>query len=154
LVFATLHTNDAPSTISRLVEMKIPAYLVGSALSCICAQRLIRRLCPNCKKPVSPQPREREMLARAEDAALLERIYVPGACAQCGESGYKGRLGIHELMITNDELHELISRNAPTHEIKQSARKAGMLTLFEDALEKVKAGLTSLAEAIGNLRQD
>jgi type IV pilus assembly protein PilB len=154
LVFATLHTNDAPSTISRLVEMKIPAYMVGSALSCVCAQRLIRRLCSNCKKPVEPTPKEREVIALAKDEAPFDKIYQPGTCLQCGDSGYRGRCGIHELMISNDELRELISQNAPMLEIKEAARKAGMRTLFEDGLEKVKAGMTSFREVIGNLRQD
>jgi len=147
LLFSTLHTNDAPSTITRLVEIGVEPFLISSTLVAICAQRLVRRVCA-CHKPTPPTPEEFELLARARDAAAIGNIARPAGCHKCDQTGYKGRTGIHELLECTDAVRELITRGASNLDLKRNARKHGMRTLFEDAMEKVKAGITTLPEAL------
>ena len=120
---------------------------------CICAQRLLRRLC-TCKQPDDPKPEERILLERALDDRPVGKLMRPVGCEKCNSSGYRGRLGTHELLKNSDELRAMINRKATVEQLKQAAREAGMRTLFEDLMEKVKLGLTSLQEAIGTARPD
>ncbi|HYG77947.1 MAG TPA: ATPase, T2SS/T4P/T4SS family [Planctomycetota bacterium] len=153
VLFSTLHTNDAPSTITRFSEMEIEPFMISTCLVAICAQRLLRRLC-GCKQEDTPKPEELALLKRAKDDAPAEKIWRPVGCPRCSGSGYKGRLGTHELLKNTDELRALINKHATSEELKTAARKGGMRTLFEDLMEKVKQGLTSLPEAVGTARPD
>ena len=120
---------------------------------CVCAQRLLRRLC-TCASQENPRPEETALLCRAKDGAPVGKIMRPAGCPKCSNSGYKGRTGIHELLRNNDEMRTLINRNANAHELKDSAKRNGMRTMFEDCMEKVKAGVTSLPEALATARPD
>ena len=153
LLFSTLHTNDAPTTITRFAEMDIEPFMVSTCIVCICAQRLLRTLC-TCKKADDPQPDELVLLKRAKDAAPIEKVFRPVGCPRCGGTGYKGRTGVHELLRNSDDLRALINKNATADELKIAARQSGMRTLFEDCMEKVKQGKSSMPEAIGTARPD
>jgi len=153
VLFSTLHTNDAPSTITRFDEMGVEPFMISTCLITICAQRLLRRLC-SCKQPGEPTPEERALLMRSLDGRPLTTIMRPVGCEKCAGSGYKGRLGTHELLKNSDTLRGMINRKATVEDLKMAAREAGMRTLFEDLMEKVKLGLTSLAEAIATARPD
>ncbi|MDQ6989610.1 MAG: ATPase, T2SS/T4P/T4SS family [Mariprofundaceae bacterium] len=142
LVFSTLHTNDAPSTVSRLVEMGTDAVALSSCLNMVVAQRLARRLCGKCKKKISPTP---EMIQLYEMHEGME-IYEPVGCKACMNIGYKGRCGIHETLYVNDVVREAIAREASDQELMQICREQGMYTLFEDGMNKVLAGVTSVKE--------
>jgi type IV pilus assembly protein PilB len=153
VLFSTLHTNDAPTTIPRFSEMGIEPFMIGTCLVCICAQRLCRRLC-TCKQLDDPKPEELALVSRAKDSAPIGKINRPTGCPRCGGSGYKGRVGIHELLKNSDELRTLINTHANANELKAAARRAGMRTMFEDCMEKVKQGTTSLVEAVATARPD
>jgi len=153
VLFSTLHTNDAPSTIARFTEMDIEPFMISTCLVCICAQRLLRRLCA-CKQPGDPTDDEMVLLRRAKDEAPVVKIMRPAGCPKCGGSGYKGRVGVHELLKMSDELRSMINKRASVEDLKAAARRAGMRTMFEDCMEKVKQGLTSLPEALGTARPD
>jgi type IV pilus assembly protein PilB len=153
VLFSTLHTNDAPSTITRFGEMDIEPFMISTCLVCICAQRLLRRLC-SCKQPSDPTEDELVLLRRAKDSAPVGKIMRTAGCPKCNNIGYKGRVGVHEMLKNSDELRGLINKHATADELKQAARRAGMRTMFEDCMEKVKQGLTSLPEAIGTARPD
>ncbi|HEX7091701.1 MAG TPA: ATPase, T2SS/T4P/T4SS family [Longimicrobiales bacterium] len=143
LVLSTLHTNDAPGAIARLAEMGAPAYLVAGGLIGVLAQRLARRLCPHCREPYDADAAE---LAELGLPARPVRLHRPRGCAQCEGTGYRGRIGIHELLVVDARIRELILRRAAADLIRDAARAAGMETLGQDAWNKVRAGLTSLAE--------
>ncbi|MCW8132028.1 MAG: type II/IV secretion system protein, partial [Planctomycetota bacterium] len=153
VLFSTLHTNDASSTVTRLVEMGIEPFMISTALVCICAQRLMRRLCA-CRVEAPPKPEELEYMLRARDAAPVKKVFHAAGCPKCGKSGYKGRTGIHELLVNTDELREIINKHGNADQIKEAARRSGMRTLFEDAMEKVKLGTTSLPESLGTAKPD
>lgn len=153
VLFSTLHTNDAPSTITRFDEMGVEPFMISTCLVTICAQRLLRRLC-SCKQADDPKPEERALLERALDDKPIVKLMRPIGCEKCAGSGYKGRLGTHELLKNSDNLRGMINRKATVEDLKQAAREAGMRTLFEDLMEKVKMGLTSLPEAISTTRPD
>jgi type IV pilus assembly protein PilB len=144
LVLSTLHTNDAPSSITRLVEMGIEPFLVASALDCVVAQRLARTLCKHCKKRVilgADILRDHGFRVRTDIEA-----YEPGGCSRCGGSGYKGRIGLYEVMMLSDEIRRLAIERAPADRIAEVAMRDGMRRLREDGLDKVKQGRTSIAE--------
>ena len=141
LVLSTLHTNSAPATPARLIEMGVEPYLVASAVDCIIAQRLARRLCTNCRRP----KRVAGQHVGAPDVREVE-IFEAVGCHQCRESGYKGRLGVYEVMMVTDEIRELIVANAPALQLARVAVSQGMTSLIDDGLAKVRAGLTTLAE--------
>jgi len=147
LVFSTLHTNDAPSAITRLVDMKVKPFLVASSIQAVLAQRLVRILCENCKQP-DPKPDRRLMnLCGLKDEDLENHtIYAPVGCSQCGGSGYKGRRGIYELMIMNNEIRELAFKRAPVTQIRKAAQNSGMRNLLGDGRLKILAGKTTLEE--------
>jgi type IV pilus assembly protein PilB len=148
LVFSTLHTNDAPSAVARLVDIGVQPFLVASSIRAIMAQRLVRRLCPNCRQP--GQLNETELRAlRIEPGQLAEaQVMQPVGCDQCRHTGYKGRMGIFEIFIINDEVRHMINQRTSTTVLRQRARELGMRTLREDGVRKVLAGLTSAEEVI------
>ncbi len=154
LLISTLHTNDAPTTISRLTDMGIEPFMISSSLLCVCAQRLMRRVCKQCRQPYEPEGREKAMLEKALGWSGPIHRAAPKGCPKCGGSGYKGRVGIHELMVTNEELVGAINQELEASELKKIAMRAGMKTLHQDSLLKVREGLTTLAEAISTVPPD
>ncbi|NPB05973.1 MAG: type II/IV secretion system protein [Aquificae bacterium] len=147
LVFSTVHANDAPSTVTRLVDMGVEPFLVGSSLVMVVAQRLIRKLCPKCKQETTLPPDIAKQLGLAEkDEEIKVYKAKEGGCEYCNFTGYKGRTAVHEILEIDDELRTLIVRGANHDEIRREARKKGMRTLYEDGLIKVKKGITSLEE--------
>jgi len=144
LLLSTLHTNDAPGTVSRLFDLGIEPFLVASSLIGILAQRLVRRSCSFCAVPQEPSAETVEKMGGAGLLPANGQWRAGRGCEKCGQTGYKGRIGIHELLQVNDELRELITRRAPEHEIRRAARTAGMRTLVEDGIAKAAQGLTTL----------
>src|SRR5205807_1691772 len=148
LVLSTLHTNDAPSTISRLMNMGIEPFLVATSVNLIQAQRLVRRICTNCKEPLGiPQQALLDGGFTPEEAKATT-IYHGRGCGPCNKSGYKGRVGLYEVMEINDELRELILVGASAVELKKKALDQGMITLRRSGLIKAAAGLTTLEEVL------
>ena len=144
LVLSTLHTNDAPTTITRLVEMGIEPFLVASALDCVVAQRLARTLCRNCKRRtiITTSVLRENGFQGADD---LE-AYEPVGCARCGGSGYKGRVGLYEVMTVSEEIRRLAIERGSADRIADVAVREGMRRLRDDGLEKVRQGRTAMAE--------
>lgn len=147
LVLSTLHTNDAPSAVTRLTEMGIEPFLVGSALDCVVAQRLARRLCERCREPYTPEPAQLAALrlgfGPGEEPTPL---YRAGGCASCSNTGYRGRLALHEVMTVSEEIERLAVARASSAEIARTAIEQGMITLRQDGWAKVRSGLTSVEE--------
>jgi len=154
LLLSTLHTNDAPTTVSRLTEMGIETFMISSSLLCVCAQRLLRRVCKQCRVPHTPENREKEILEKALGWSGPIFRANPKGCPKCNNNGYKGRVGIHELMMTTEELIDAINREAESAELKKIAMRNGMKTLHQDSMLKVKEGLTTIEEAIANVPPD
>lgn len=154
LLLSTLHTNDAPSTVARLTDMGIEPFMISSSLLCVCAQRLMRRVCKVCRVPYQPEGREKEILERT--IGWTGTIYKAkhDGCSRCNNNGYKGRIGIHELMTVNDEIIDAINREADTNDLKKMAMTAGMKTLHHDSLLKVKEGISTLEEALCTVPPD
>ena len=147
LVLSTLHTNDAPSAVTRLVDMGLEPFLVASSLLGVLAQRLARRLCNACKSEVRVSPEKIRSLGLGEDY-LNKKFYKAEGCRECHRSGYKGRLGIHELLLVDDELQRLILKNGTDSQIREMAIKNGMRSLRMDGLRKAGQGLTSIEEVL------
>jgi len=148
LVFSTLHTNDAPSAVARLIDIGVPPFLVASSVRSIMAQRLIRRLCSNCKQPGELTETELRAL-RIEPGQLSEaQVMKPIGCEECRQIGYRGRMGIFEIFEIDDEVRHMINKRSPTLMLRQRARELGMRTLREDGVRKILAGLTSAEEVI------
>jgi len=149
LVLSTLHTNDAPSAITRLTEMGIEPFLVGSALDCVLAQRLARRLCPKCKEAYVPTAEMmRDMRFPWSPEQQLPTLYRPVGCSACAKTGYKGRLALHEVMAVTEDIERLAVEHASALTIGNVAREQGMITLRDDGLAKVLAGHTSIEEIL------
>jgi general secretion pathway protein E len=147
LVFSTLHTNDAPSAITRLVDMGVEPFLVGSSLVAVLAQRLVRVLCKKCRESYTATPEElKEIGVRPPERAV--KVYRAKGCANCNFTGYRGRVGIFELMLIDDDLRSLVSQNIDSKTIKQAAIRKGMRTLRGDGALKVLQGITSSAEVL------
>jgi type IV pilus assembly protein PilB len=148
LVLSTLHTNDAPSTINRLMNMGIEPFLVASSLNLVCAQRLVRRICANCKVEEAMSPQALEQVGFGpEDAKSVQPMKGTG-CEKCNKTGYKGRVGLYEVMEITDELRELILVGASALELRRKAVEEGMITLRGSGLRKVKLGVTTLEEVL------
>ncbi len=144
LVLSTIHTNDSASTVSRLLDMGIEPFLVSAALVGVVAQRLVRRICPKCKTTYTPDSMEMKMLGLSEPT----EIYKGKGCVNCNNTGYKGRIAIHEILVMNKELRELIDHNATTEEIRQMAYHFGTKTIKESCIELVMKGITTVSELI------
>jgi type II secretory ATPase GspE/PulE/Tfp pilus assembly ATPase PilB-like protein len=147
LVFSTLHTNDAASAVTRLIDMGVEPYLAASSIDCIIAQRLVRVICPECRE-VSKE--ERAVLAGIGGADRLEgaELYVGRGCERCRFTGYHGRTAIYEFLTLTDEIRDRIVRRVPSGKIRDLARANGMLTLRETGLEKVRRGITTVSEVL------
>ncbi|MCZ6672042.1 MAG: GspE/PulE family protein [Verrucomicrobia bacterium] len=154
MLFSTLHTNDAPGTVARLTEMGIEPFMISACLVCICAQRLMRRICKTCGKIQDPTNREVDILERAIGWTGQVRRANPGGCPNCNNSGYKGRVGIHELMPTSKELVNGINKQVETAVIKQIAIRNNMKTLHQDSMLKVQEGITTMEESISTVPTD
>ncbi len=154
LVFSTLHTNDAPSAVARLIDIGVQPFLVASSVRAIMAQRLVRRLCKNCKQPWELTETDLRAL-RIEPGQLRDaQVMKPIGCEQCRQIGYKGRTGIFEIFIIDDEARHMINKRSSTLMLRQRARELGMRTLREDGVRKVLAGLTSAEEVISSTMGD
>jgi type IV pilus assembly protein PilB len=148
LVLSTLHTNDAPSTISRLMNMGIEPFLVATSVNLICAQRLVRRICANCKQELEVPEQALIDAGYSPEEAKKTKIYHGKGCSTCGKGGYKGRTGLYEVMEINDELRELILVGASALELKKKAIEQGMITLRRSGLIKVALGQTTMEEVL------
>ena len=144
LVFSTLHTNDAPSSLTRLVEMGVEPFLIASSVVGVLAQRLVRVICPKCREPYRPAAHAVAELHLKDGASLFRGK----GCPSCSQGGYKGRIGIFEALAMTDAIKDLVVSKAPAHAIREAARKAGMRTLREDGLAKALAGTTTIEEVI------
>jgi type II secretory ATPase GspE/PulE/Tfp pilus assembly ATPase PilB-like protein len=147
LVFSTLHTNDAPGAVARLTEMGIEPFLTASSVIGVLAQRLVRTICPRCKESYTP-PTEAFRRLNLPVSADEVTFYRGTGCQFCRQTGYKGRIGVYEMMILDNELRELILQRAPTHVLRQAALEAGMITLKQDAMQKILEGVTTMEEAL------
>lgn len=154
MLFSTLHTNDAPSTVARLTEMGVEPFMISASLVCICAQRLMRRICKTCGKIQDPTAREAEILQNAIGWTGQIRRASPHGCPNCNSSGYKGRVGIHELMPTSKELINGINAQVETAVIKEIAMRNNMKTLHQDSMLKVQEGITTMEESISTVPPD
>ncbi|MFH0771459.1 MAG: ATPase, T2SS/T4P/T4SS family [Candidatus Omnitrophota bacterium] len=148
LLFSTLHTNDSAGAITRLVDMGIKPYLVSSTVQAIMAQRLVRKICDNCKESYAPTKDDLYILGLKPEEARKAVLFRGRGCKECVHTGYKGRIGIFELLISNDEIREMIVRKAPSPEIRETARKGGMRLLREDGLIKALKGVTTMSEIV------
>ena len=149
LVLSTLHTNDAPSTLTRLNEMGVEPFLTASAVSAVLAQRLARKLCTHCCEMYTPSVEELIEARVAPDVAASSDgmvLYRKRGCPRCNQTGYKGRIGIFQLMLMNEGLADLAVRKAGRDEVEREAMSSGMKTLWDDGMAKVASGLTSIEE--------
>jgi type II secretory ATPase GspE/PulE/Tfp pilus assembly ATPase PilB-like protein len=148
LVLTTLHTDDAPSVVTRLSDIGVEPYVIASATIGIVAQRLVRRLCSNCRRQYTPPSDVLRALNISESDAANIQFYRPVGCDQCHQTGYRGRIGIYEVMKVTDKLRRLITQKASEDAIREAAQATGMLSLGDDALAKVKAGVTTAEELL------
>ncbi|WP_036269911.1 type II secretion system ATPase GspE [Methylocaldum szegediense] len=148
LVLSTLHTNDAAGGVTRLMDMGLEDYLITSTVNGILGQRLVRRLCPNCREPYPAMPEmvEEMRLARFADGPVI--LHRPKGCEQCDGTGYRGRLAIHEFLVMSDDIRRLVMNHAQARQIEEMALKEGMHTMYEDGLRKAVAGLTTIEEVL------
>ena len=148
LVMTTLHTNNAVETLGRMIDMGGEPYLIASTVICTLAQRLVRTICPECKEPYKPTDDEALALGMSLAEAKSVTFYHGKGCSNCRETGYKGRVGVFELLANNLQTRELITRGAPMTELLQAAKSQGMRTMIQDGLDKVRAGITTPSEVI------
>jgi type IV pilus assembly protein PilB len=151
LVLSTLHTNDAPSTVTRLIDMGVEAFNVSAAVNLVVAQRLVRRICRDCKGPTTYRPEELKSLVTS--GMNIEQIrslpFMKGTgCETCGGTGYRGRAGIYEVMAISPELRRMVLRGASVAELRDMAVEEGMLTLRMDGIKKIEKGVTTLEEVV------
>ncbi len=155
LVFSTLHTNDSCAAITRLLDMGIEPFLVSSSVIAVMAQRLVRKVCPDCREEYRPPMEELRQLGVTLDMLEGNPVYRTGAgCEACKLTGYRGRLGIHELLIIDDEVRNLIMRSADSSEIRRAAAAKGMATLREDGADKIMRGITTIDEVLRVTQDD
>jgi len=148
LVLSTLHTNSAPATITRLLDMGVEPYLIASSLELAMAQRLVRKLCQYCKVPYKPTIDKLASIGLTEKEAKGITFYKPVGCEECSDTGYKGRLAIFEMMEMTPGIAKLVMERADTLVMRQQALKDGMQLLVQDGLRKIKEGLTSIQEVL------
>ena len=154
LVFSTLHTNDAPGAITRLVDMGVPPYLVSSSVIGIMAQRLVRTICKKCKKPYVPSELELQESGMTAEQAEKATFMKGTGCGSCNKSGYRGRMAVFELMMMTSKIREMTFKQVSTVEIRKAAKAEGMSTLYMDGIRKVCAGLTTIDEVLRVARED
>jgi general secretion pathway protein E len=158
LVFSTVHTNDAAGAVTRLVDMGVEPFLVASSLTAILAQRLVRRVCPDCRVQYSPTDDELKELthnrATFKERYGVDKIYKSAGCANCNRTGYRGRTGIYEFLLVDDDVRQLVLKNVDASTIKKSAMSKGMLTLLDDGARKVAQGETTIAEVLSITQED
>jgi len=148
LVFSTLHTNDAPSAVARLADIGVKPFLIASAVRAVLAQRLVRKLCPLCKTPTDLSDKEMRALSMDTSRMAEATVFGPVGCDKCRNNGYKGRMGIFELFLVDDEVRQMINTGLTTTQLRRRARELGMRTLREDGIRKVLSGLTSGGEVV------
>ncbi len=148
MVFSTLHTNDAPSSVSRLIDMGVKPFLVSASLRAALAQRLVRSICQGCKEPYQPGDNELNILGVTEEQASTASFMHGAGCAKCGESGFRGRKGVFEIFVVNQEIEEMIYHNVSIVDLRKKAREMGMRSMREDGFRKVLAGVTTLDEVL------
>ena len=146
LVFSTIHTNDAPTTINRLVDIGVAPYLVSSALVLIQAQRLVRRICPKCREEIEADPKLLKEAGIPKGTFPNNKIYKGKGCTNCNQTGYKGRIRLYEVMPISPDIRTMILKGGSSDEIAEQAEKDGMITLRDDGIEKVKEGVTTIEE--------
>jgi len=146
LVLSTLHTNDAPTAVTRLIDMGVEPFLVSSSLVGVLAQRLIRILCPNCKEPFTPTDEELAELGMDRNTLQDNTLFRPKGCPNCAETGYQGRTGIYEILLVEEEVQSLILKGVDANVIRKAALRRGMTTLRMDGATKVIQGITSIQE--------
>jgi len=148
LVFSTLHTNDSAGAVSRLLDFGVEPYLVSSSLIAIMAQRLVRKVCPDCRRAYQPTQRELRELGIAEMPSDEAKFYVGAGCEKCFQTGYRGRTGIYELMMVSEQIQELVYKRETAGTIKKASLNAGMQTLRMDGARKVLGGITTIPEVL------
>ena len=148
MVFSTLHTNDAPSTVTRLRDMGVPPFLITATLEAVLAQRLVRKICPNCREETMPSTEALADLDLTPEDVLGKKFYRGRGCQACNNTGFKGRIGLFELMVINDEIRDRVNRGASTELLRDAAIRSGMRNLRSVGLEKVFAGITTVEEVI------
>ncbi len=148
MVFSTLHTNDAPGAVTRMIDIGVKPFLVSTSLRAVMAQRLTRKICPKCKRPYTPDPRELRSLNITAQQAANANFAKGAGCENCHGSGYRGRAGIFEIFAVNDELERMIYENVGTSRLRDKARSLGMRTMREDGLRKVLSGMTTIEEVV------
>jgi len=148
IVFSTLHTNDAPSTVTRLRDMGVPAFLITATLEAVLAQRLVRRICRECREQVMPSTELLAQLDLTPDDVVGQTFWRGRGCAACNNTGFKGRTGLFEFMPITDEIREIINRNGSTEQIRDAAMRTGMIPLRDSGLEKVYSGVTTIEEVV------
>ena len=148
MVFSTLHTNDAPSAVSRLIDMGVKPFLVSASLRAALAQRLVRAICQNCKQPHSPSGSELSVLGVTEEQVSSANFMIGEGCEKCGDKGFRGRKGVFEIFVVNKEIEEMIYHNVSIVELRKKAREMGMRSMREDGFRKVLAGVTTLDEVL------
>jgi len=153
LVFSTLHTNDAPSAITRLIDMGVPSYLVSSSVVAIMAQRLVRVVCQKCKQPHTPSQAMLEAAEITPEMVATANFVKGRGCGNCHGTGYRGRLAIFELMLMSSKMRELTFNNSPTEQLRRTAATEGMKTLYRDGIDKVLRGVTTLEEVFRVAKQ-
>jgi type IV pilus assembly protein PilB len=146
LVFSTLHTNDAPGAITRMIDMGVPSYLVSSSVIAVLAQRLVRVVCSKCKQPHTPTEAQLEAAGITPEMAASAKFMKGKGCGNCGKSGYRGRLGIFELMLMTNKIREQAFAGVSTQELRRAALSQGMITLYQDGIRKVLNGTTTIEE--------
>ncbi|MCL2119415.1 MAG: GspE/PulE family protein, partial [Planctomycetaceae bacterium] len=148
LVFSTLHTNDAPTTVTRLKDMGIPSFLITATLEAILAQRLVRKICVECKEKYTPPPEQLYEIQLSQQEIAGKSFYRGRGCVTCNNTGYKGRTAIHEFMVINDEIRDLINRNSSAADMRSAAQRNGMLTLRDAGLDKIYHGISTIDEVV------
>lgn len=146
LVFSTLHTNDAPGAVTRLLDLHVPPYLVSASMIAVLAQRLVRKVCPNCKTEYEPAAAIKKLIDEYEEE--ITHFYRGVGCRKCRNTGYVGRIAIHELFLPNDDILDMITEGVSLKKLRNEALKAGMVPLIKDGIEKVKAGIVPIEEVL------
>ena len=148
MVFSTLHTNDAPSAVTRLIDIGVKPFLVSTSLRATMAQRLVRRICAKCKRPYTPDAKELRALNITSGQAATATFAKGGGCVDCNATGYRGRMGIFEIFVVNEEIQKMIYEHAGSARLREKARALGMRTMREDGMRKVTSGLTTIEEVV------